>query len=137
MKQPGYPSGVTSLSEDELEGLKIQSITTRAELDRWEQENIAEAMEWLEKLKKKSEILNEDFIKKLHTQMFKKVWTWAGNFRTTNKNIGVEKFQIGIELKCLLDDVEFWIENKTYEPVPKTRKFLFPYQFSISFSTSS
>ena len=47
MKQPGYPSGVTSLSEDELEGLKIQSITTRGELDRWEQENIAEAMEWL------------------------------------------------------------------------------------------
>lgn len=48
MKQTNNPPGATPLSEEELDGLKIKSITTRGELDRWEQENIANAMEWLD-----------------------------------------------------------------------------------------
>ncbi|MCW3787964.1 mobile mystery protein B [Plebeiibacterium sediminum] len=114
MIDTGNPPGATPLSEDELEGLKIKTIKTRGELDRWEQQNIGEAMEWLDKRKNKSEILNEDFVMKLHTQMFHKVWTWAGTFRKTNKNIGVDKFKIAIDLRHLLDDVKFWIENKTF-----------------------
>ena len=34
----------------------------------------------------------------------------------TNKNIGVDKWQIGIELKYLLDDAIYWTENKIYPP---------------------
>jgi Fic-DOC domain mobile mystery protein B len=116
MKQFDNPPGATPLEQEELEGLKIKSITTRGELDRWEQTNIGSAMEWLEKRKKKTLILNEEFVRKLHVQMFGKVWNWAGTFRNTNKNIGVDKYQIGIELRNLLDDVNFWINNKTYEP---------------------
>ncbi len=115
MKQTTNPPGATPLNEEELEGLKIKSITTRGELDRWEQQNINEAMDWLEKRKNKTDILNETFIRKLHSQMFKKVWTWAGTFRRSNKNIGVDKHQIGIELRYLIDDIKYWIENKTYE----------------------
>lgn len=116
MKQFDNPPGVTPLEQEELEGLKIRSITTRGELDRWEQENIGFAMEWLEKRRNKTEILNEEFVKKLHTQMFNKVWTWAGSFRKTNKNIGVDKFKIQIELRPLLEDIQYWIEKKIYEP---------------------
>ncbi len=39
-----YPEA-TSLNEEELEGIKINSITTRGELDRWKQQNINEAMD--------------------------------------------------------------------------------------------
>lgn len=46
--------------------------------------------------------------------MFKDVWKWAGKFRTTERNIGCAPYQIQPELRILLDDVKFWIENKTF-----------------------
>ncbi len=46
--------------------------------------------------------------------MFNDVWSWAGKFRKTNKNIGVGKYQIGIKLRQLIDDCKYWINNKTY-----------------------
>jgi len=116
MNQEDLPKGATPLDPDEMEDLKIKTITTRGELDRWEQQNIGEAMDWLESRKNKSEILNVDFVKKLHDKMLNKVWAWAGNFRKTDKNIGVDKYRIGVELKILLDDTKYWIDNDTYEP---------------------
>ncbi|WP_240183053.1 mobile mystery protein B [Pedobacter jeongneungensis] len=48
--------------------------------------------------------------------MYKDVWKWAGAFRKTNKNIGVDRWQVAIELKNLLEDTRFWIENNAYSP---------------------
>ena len=48
--------------------------------------------------------------------MFKDVWRWAGEYRRTDRNIGVDVSHIEVELKKLLDDVHYWIENKTYPP---------------------
>lgn len=42
------------------------------------------------------------------------LWSWAGNYRMTERNIGVSPFQISIKLQNLFDDVKFWIENKIY-----------------------
>lgn len=110
-----YNDGQTPLDEDEKEGLLIKTITTHGELDEFEQLGVEKANEWL--LGRKldtSKILTEDFVKELHKRMFSDVWKWAGEFRKTNKNIGIDKFEIGIELKKLLDDCRFWIENKTF-----------------------
>ncbi len=107
--------GQTPLDDDEREGLLIRTITTRGELDEFEQLGVEKANEWL--LGKKldvNKILNEDFVKELHQRMFSGIWRWAGEFRKTNKNIGVDKFIIGIELKNLFDDGRFWINNKTF-----------------------
>jgi Fic-DOC domain mobile mystery protein B len=110
-----YIPGQTPLDEDEKEGLKISTITTVGELNEFEQLNIQKAVEWTFKRKFKIEtILTEDFIKELHKKMLDEVWTWAGEFRKSNKNIGVDKFQISIELKNLLDDCKFRIENNTF-----------------------
>jgi len=110
-----YSSGQTPLDEDEKEGLLIPTITTRAELDEFEQLNIQEAQEWIRKRKFKREtILTEQFVKELHRRMYSDVWKWAGEFRRTNKNIGVDKLEIGIQIRNLLDDCSFWIDNKTY-----------------------
>ena len=46
--------------------------------------------------------------------MFSQVWRWAGKFRQSGKNIGVEAYQIGVSLKNLCDDVDTWIEFKSY-----------------------
>ena len=110
-----YDEGQTPLDEDEKEGLLIPSITTRSELDEFEQLDVEKAIEWLLAVKLNiSKILTEDFVKGLHKRMFGDIWKWAGEFRKTNKNIGVDKFIIGMELKNLLDDCNYWIENKVF-----------------------
>ncbi len=116
MQEFNNPDGATPLDPDEIEGLKLGHITTRGELDRWEQENINEAYGWLKRRRKTVSILSEQFIKTLHVQMFGKVWSWAGSFRRSNKNIGVDWITIPIELKQLLDDVRYWIGNEIYSP---------------------
>ena len=46
--------------------------------------------------------------------MYSDVWKWAGTFRTTEKSIGCDPAMIGVELKNLIDDTKYWIENKTF-----------------------
>lgn len=47
--------------------------------------------------------------------MFDDIWRWAGEYRTSNKNIGVDKAQIRIEIKKLLDDCRYWIERRVFD----------------------
>ena len=41
-----YDEGQTPLDEEEKEGLLLESVTTRGELDEVEQRNIEEAVRW-------------------------------------------------------------------------------------------
>jgi len=110
-----YINGQTPLDEDEKEGLLISTITTRGELDEFEQKNIEEAILWIYGKKLNLEhVLSEEFIRKLHILMYGHVWAWAGEFRKTNKNIGVDKWQISISLRTLIGDMLFWVTNKIY-----------------------
>lgn len=112
-----YEDGQTPLSEEEKEGLLIKTITTHGELDEYEQLNIEKAIQWIMRQKlKKETILTEEFIKALHKRMLGEVWSWAGEFRRSEKNIGVSWIKIGMELKVLLDDTLYWINNETYPP---------------------
>lgn len=109
--------GQTPLEEDEKDGLRIKTITTQGELDEFEQQNIEKAIEWtLRRRFDKDVVLTESFVKEVHRRMYGDVWSWAGEFRKTNKNLGVDKFQIGTELRALLDDARYWAEHKTYPP---------------------
>ena len=112
-----YGEGQTPLDEDEKKGLKIKTITTHGELDEFEQLNIEKAVEWtIHANLKANKILTEKFVKDLHKRMYGDVWKWAGEFRRSEKNIGISWPLIGIELKNLLDDTKYWIANKTYPP---------------------
>lgn len=112
-----YEDGQTPLSEEEKEGLLLKSITTHSELDEHEQLNIEEAIKWtIQNSFSTNEILIEKFIRKLHKKMFKNVWSWAGEFRRSEKNIGVTWVRIGLELRQLLDDTKYWIKNDIYAP---------------------
>jgi len=46
-----YIKGQTPLDDDEKEGLLIKTISTRGELDEFEQANIEQAVEWTIKTK--------------------------------------------------------------------------------------
>lgn len=109
------PEGTTPIDPDEAEGLLLTHITTRGELDRWEQDNIAEAMLWLEKTKPKN-ILNEGFVRNLHRRMFGVVWKWAGQFRKSDKNIGGPWWRVPTDLKNLCEDARFWTDLRKEPP---------------------
>lgn len=100
-----YPPGTTPLDAAELASLIPGHLTTQAELNEWEQLNIGEGDQWARKQRK--DILGEDFLRQLHRRMFGETWKWAGEFRKSDKNIGVE-------LRKLLDDVRYQIEHDTY-----------------------
>ena len=109
--------GQTPLSVEELDGLKILSISTREELDEFEQFNIEKAIQWtLGKKIQPKDLLSEKFIKDLHKRMYGEVWKWAGSFRTSEKNLGIKSYLIPVQLKQLLDDAMYWYENQIYSP---------------------
>ncbi len=116
------PDGSTPLDVGEIEGLRFTHITTRGELDQLEQANIVEGMQWLKK-QKHADILSEGFVRDLHKRLFGQVWQWAGAFRQTEKNIGVDPIQIAIQLRQLLDDTRYWIEHETFPPVDLAVRF--------------
>lgn len=103
----------TPLAAEEKKGLKLKWITLRSELNEAEARNIAQAQLWLVSSAKK-DICSDTFLRALHKKMFGDVWIWAGEYRTTERNIGVAPYQIPVKLMQLFDDVKFWIENKTY-----------------------
>lgn len=110
-----YINGQTPLDEDEKEGLLIPTIATREELDEFEQQNIEEALQWVfSKTFKAERVFTEKFICNLHKRMYGSVWSWAGQFRKTNKNLGIDKWQIPVALKTLCDDTLFWVNHETY-----------------------
>ena len=110
------PDG-TLLSEEEKEGLLLPGILTRKQLDEHEQKNIEDALVWLiSRPPDPAKILTEPFIKLLHKHMYGKTWKWSGNFRKSDKNIGIKWSTISLELRKLLDDTLYWIENKVYPP---------------------
>ncbi len=110
-----YVYGQTPLEEEELESLLIKTFSTRGELNEFEQLNIETAVEWSLKQKFSStKILRAGFITEVHKRMYNQVWKWAGSFRDSNKNIGVDKFLIPQELQLLLDNCDYWIKNETF-----------------------
>ncbi len=108
------PEGATPLDPDETEGL-IPELTTRSELNFYEQANIAKAILWSRESRKlKQDLLSIDSLCLLHKTMFDETWRWAGQFRPSGKNIGVEPHQIITQLGNLCADGKYWIENKSF-----------------------
>jgi Fic-DOC domain mobile mystery protein B len=48
--------------------------------------------------------------------MFGEVWRWAGQYRTTARNIGVEVHRIAMDVQQAVDDARYWVEHTTYQP---------------------
>ena len=110
------PEDATPLEPQEREGLLQSWITHRKDLNEAEQENIVEGAAWVHRLRRLplDRLLSVDFMQTLHKRMFGDVWQWAGTFRTTERNIGIQAYRIATELAALLSDVRFWIEHETY-----------------------
>jgi Fic-DOC domain mobile mystery protein B len=111
------PDDATPL-DPALRGDLIQTwVTTRADLNEAEQENIVKGMAWARRRRGGAEtLLNDDFSKNLHKQMFGEVWTWAGGYRQNELNIGIAPHLVVAEMPAMFDNTSFWVENKTFPP---------------------
>lgn len=111
------PLGSTALSEEEKEGLLIPTVILRRDLDRFEQANIQQARLFYANHSRSVDwLLSREGVRMVHRRMFDQVWTWAGTYRRTGKNIGVDPERIQVDLETLLADTRFWLANETYPP---------------------
>jgi Fic-DOC domain mobile mystery protein B len=104
----------TPLDAEEMQQLMPSYITLRRELNEAEQVNIAHASKWLSS--RRSDPLDEVFLRELHRRMFGQVWRWAGHYRKTARNIGVDANRVRMDTAQVIDDARFWVANGTYVP---------------------
>jgi Fic-DOC domain mobile mystery protein B len=107
--------GHTELTDDDREGLIPSYITTRGELNDAEQRNIVAATV-RRRLPSADQLLDDKYLRDLHKAMLRDVWTWAGQYRKRETNIGVEPNSISVEVRTLTQDARAWIEHETYPP---------------------
>lgn len=104
----------TLVPPDKRADLIPSHVTLRRELNELEQANILSATVWA--LQRRHQPVSESFARKLHRRMFRKVWRWAGKYRTDNTNLGFDRTIIDRRLYEVLDNTRFWIENNTFPP---------------------
>ena len=109
------PDDATPLEPEEREGLLQTWITYRRDLNEAEQTNIAAGTSWAWRARRR-DLLSEEFIRRLHKRLFGDVWAWAGEFRKSERNIGMEPVRIPVELRTAFDDARYWIEHETFPP---------------------
>lgn len=106
------PEGATPIGDDEVDDLIPQHIQTRDQLNIWEQENILYASKWAHSVRES--VLANEKLKELHRRMFDRTWKWAGKYRRSNKNIGVDWLNIATDVRLLLKDAKYWLDHDTY-----------------------
>src|SRR5271169_5200363 len=87
----------TPITPEERKGLIPTHVTMRRELNELEQQNILEVDQWA--FGRKRDVFDEPFLRSLHRRMFERVWRWAGDYRTTERNLGIESYRIQPELR--------------------------------------
>ncbi|MCH7614759.1 MAG: mobile mystery protein B [Nitrospinae bacterium] len=104
------PGGDTS-------GLLLQHLSTTAARNAAETEAISRAYDKhvfrARRKKQTTEWLTDDFIRKVHADMFGAIWEWAGKYRQTKLNIGIEPLLIREQIKLLTEDFLYWNDTKS------------------------
>ena len=98
------------MTPDVHTGLIPTWVATRDDLNAVEQANIAAVILRLRRRRLTTAVvLDELFVRGPHTSMFGDVWSWAGTYRTTERNIGVDPRSIVIGVRNLVDDAAGWM----------------------------
>jgi Fic-DOC domain mobile mystery protein B len=102
-----FEDGQTLLDPDDRVGLRQTWISTRADLNVAEQANIRRALTRIGR-PSAATILDDLWLKDLHQRMFGEVWDWAGRYRRTLTNLGVEPHLIAPHMRDLVLDAVAW-----------------------------
>jgi Fic-DOC domain mobile mystery protein B len=115
-----YPEGATPLDPDEATGLIPKHIVNHGQLNEWELVNVLQGERWAfgnarrRKYPTTDDLLTLDFIRALHKRMFGDTWRWAGSFRSTEKNIGIDPARVASALADLGEDVKTQLAFSSY-----------------------
>ncbi len=107
------PDDGTPLTDEERQGLLLP-VLTRKELNNAEEENISQAMIWLfhpQRRLRPSSVAREAWLRRLHRRMYDQVWAWAGQYRTTERNLGVPYWRIRMDIRDLEADAQAWLAD--------------------------
>lgn len=106
---------------DDISGLLLDTSKqyTLQEIYLYEAKNITSAtLKYLSaQPDKKIAPFTYEWFLQLHKEMFSDVWDWAGKLRQVELSIGVKAYLVPMELKKLVDDLEFWHKNKSFPVV--------------------
>lgn len=108
------PDDATPLTPEERDGLIATHIALRHELNELERQNILAANAWA--FSRRRDPVAEAFGRNLHRRMFGHVWRWAGQYRDTNKNIGVPNWEVPVRLHEALEAARYWVEHQSFSP---------------------
>lgn len=115
------PEGATALTDEDYFGLKPKWIANRGDLDQAEAQNISEAFaKYFTSRIQCGEILDELFVRKLHSEMYSKVWVWAGKYRQVETSMGVDPQKIQEAVYELMKNSKYWIDSTSTEGIDKT-----------------
>jgi Fic-DOC domain mobile mystery protein B len=107
------PGGATPLSDEEGDGLRPSWVATRADLNAAEAANIVKALQGRRWRSMPTERLLDDLaLRSLHKAMFGDVWTWAGQYRLREKNIGCDPRDIPVKVRDLCEDAKYWFADE-------------------------
>jgi len=116
MKSFNSPDHATPFDAD---GLLLSDVYTLADLNAAEAEGIMAARtHYLKrKVNPKRTWLTDTYIRQVHRNMFARIWSWAGTYRTIDVQPGIPFPRIPTEVGLLGQDVDSW--NKQIEnPIP-------------------
>lgn len=106
---------------DDISGLKLDTSKqyTLQEIYLYEARNITKAtLKYLSaKPTKGFAPFTFEWFLSLHKEMFGDVWDWAGKIRQVELSIGVKAYTISTEMKKLVDDLEYWEKNKSFDVI--------------------
>ena len=106
---------------DDISGLILDTSKqyTLKEIYKFEANNTRKATlkYLLDKPTKKIAPFTYEWFLQLHVEMFGDLWDWAGKVRTVELSIGIKAYMVAMELKKLVDDLEYWDKNKTFDIV--------------------
>lgn len=103
-------TGQTPLDPDESDGLLPSWVRTREDLNLAESDNIVAARTRV-RARSTDDVLDDSWLRRLHRAMFGDVWRWAGTYRTTERNIGIDPVQIAVAVRDLVADARAWIAH--------------------------
>lgn len=109
------PDDATPIDPAQRGDLLQSWITSRADLNEAEEENIVKGAAWGRRRRgRATALMAETFVKTLHKQLFGEVWKWAGTYRQGELNIGIAPHLIAVQMPPMLDDVRYWVGHTTY-----------------------
>jgi Fic-DOC domain mobile mystery protein B len=106
---------------DDISGLLATNLITRTARNAAETEAISRAYDkHIFRARRKtrgSKWLTDQFLRKVHHDMFGSIWDWAGKYRSTLLNIGVDPHLIQEQIQASCGDFSYWDSSESSMPV--------------------